>query len=373
MTQVLSRISAAGLSIWLDDLSRERFQGSLQRLIDTRHVVGVTTNPAIFSAAISRSDLYDDDLQALGRKGLSASAAIRDLTISDVRNASQLFAPIFDRSHGVDGRISIEVDPELAHDAAATIAEGISLWQEVNRPNILIKVPATREGLVAIEELTYRGISINVTLIFTAARYDRVIDSYFSGLERRVKEGLAIGDIHSVASFFVSRIDTEIDARLRSIAESGDEQLFTDLRGRAGVANALNAYRLFLDRFASERWQRLQSVGGNLQRPLWASTGVKDPAYSPTLYVESLITKDSVNTMPEATLDATASLPSEHQVDVVDGPSPRFEEAQEHLRRLAEIGIEIEAVGDQLEIEGVEKFVTPWRSLHENVASRILA
>lgn len=371
MTEALSRISAAGLSIWLDDLSRERFQGSLQSMIETRHVVGVTTNPAIFSAAISRSDLYDQDLQALGRKGLSPAAVIRDLTISDVRNASHHFASIFEKSAGVDGRISIEVDPELAHNASATIDEGLLLWQEVDRPNILIKVPATQEGLAAIEELTYLGISVNVTLIFTAARYEKVIDAYFLGLERRVTEGLSIKEIHSVASFFVSRIDTEIDARLRAMAESGESQLLIDLRGRAGVANALIAYQLFLSRFASQRWKRLREAGGNLQRPLWASTGVKDPAYSPTLYVESLITKDSVNTMPEATLDAVASLPPEHGLDPIAGPTSRFAEAEEHLRTLAEIGIEIDAVGDQLEIEGVEKFVTPWRALHENVASRI--
>ncbi len=371
MTQALSRISEAGLSIWLDDLSRERFQGSLQEMIDTRHVVGVTTNPAIFSAAISRSDLYDHDLQALGRKGLSPAEAIRELTIGDVRNASHLFTPIFEKSQGVDGRISIEVDPELARETSATIEEGLSLWPEVNRPNVLIKVPATHEGLAAIEELTYQGISVNVTLIFTTSRYDLVIDSYFRGLERRLQEGLSIGEIHSVASFFVSRIDTEIDARLRSRSSDGEENLFADLRGRAGVANALVAYRLFLDRFNSQRWKTLQNGGGNIQRPLWASTGVKDPAYSPTLYVESLVTKDSVNTMPEATLDAVTSLPSSHRIERLEENSPRFEEARNHLRSLAEIGIEIEAVGDQLEREGVEKFVTPWRTLHENVASRI--
>ena len=371
MTEVLSKISAAGLSIWLDDLSRERFQGSLQGMIDTRHVVGVTTNPAIFSAAISRSDLYEHDLQSLGKKGLTPAQTIRELTIDDVRKASDLFAPIFETSRGVDGRVSIEVDPELARETSATIDEGISLWQEVDRPNILIKVPATREGLPAIEELTYQGISVNVTLIFTAARYDLVIDSYFRGLERRLQEGLSINGIHSVASFFVSRIDTEIDARLKSKSDEGNEDLFSTLRGRAGVANALVAYRLFLDRFSSERWRLLEKSGGNLQRPLWASTGVKDPAYSPTLYVESLVTKDSVNTMPEATLDAVSSLPTAHVIEVVETNSSRFEEAVSHLRSLAKIGIEIEVIGDQLEREGVEKFVTPWRTLHESVASRI--
>lgn len=371
MTEALSRISRAGLSIWLDDLSRERFEGSLQKMIETQHVVGVTTNPAIFSAAISRSDLYDRDLQSLGRKGLSPAQTIRELTIGDVRKASDLFTSIFEGSNGIDGRVSIEVDPELARETSATIEEGLSLWEEVNRPNILIKVPATREGLLAIEELTYRGISVNVTLIFTSARYDQVIDSYFRGLERRIAEGLSIKDIHSVASFFVSRIDTEIDSRLRSRSSDGEEEFLALLRGRAGIANALVAYRLFLARFESERWRILQGAGGNLQRPLWASTGVKDPAYAPTLYVESLVTKNSVNTMPEATLDAVSSLPMGHEVEIIDTNSSRFEEAERHLRSLAEVGIAIEEIGEQLEVEGVEKFVTPWRALHENVASRI--
>ena len=368
MSQSLAQISQAGLSIWLDDLSRERLSGSLKEMIEGMHVVGVTTNPAIFSAAISGSDLYRDDILALASRGLNESAIVRALTTSDVRNACDLFADLFRRSDGVDGRVSIEVDPELARDSARTIEEGLSLWHEVERENLLIKVPATTEGLAAIEELTARGISVNVTLIFTPQRYQEVIDAYFNGLERRVARDEAIDQIHSVASFFVSRIDTEIDRRLKEERSTEDYSL---LRGKAGVANAINAYALFVESLKSARWQALAQSGARLQRPLWASTGVKDPAYSPTLYVDRLVTPDSVNTMPEKTLHAAAQITE--AIEVLEIGSSRFQTSRDHISRLSEIGIEIEAVGQLLEAEGLEKFVSPWRELHDEVRKLITA
>lgn len=371
-SQSLTRFSDAGVSIWLDDLSRERFEGnvpgSLSELMLKRSVVGVTTNPAIFSHAITHSKLYRDDLKRYGKEGITAGEAIARLTISDVRRAAELFQPLFDETEGKDGRVSIEVDPELARDSKATIIQGRGIWEELDLANILIKVPATIEGLVAIEELTRLGVSVNVTLIFTATRYDQVIDAYFRGLERRLEEGQPIDKIHSVASFFVSRIDTEIDARLMA---SQSPDLVVSKRGRAGIANALVAYQLFHERFNSDRWLRLQAQGAQLQRPLWASTGVKDPIYPATLYVESLVTAHSVNTMPEATLEAVARLPQDHPIQQVIPSSPRIEEAKQHLLGLAELGIDIDLVGEKLELEGLEKFVTPWRALHQKVAEEL--
>lgn len=372
MSSLLRRISQEGLSIWLDDLSRERFNasspGSLARLIEEREVVGVTTNPAIFSAAISGSELYNEDLIRLAKRGLSPGEVIRSLTIADVQRAAEIFLDIFKRSGGRDGRVSIEVDPELARNTIATIEEGVALWRDVDRPNLLVKVPATREGLPAITELTRRGISVNVTLIFTASRYDEVIDAFMEGLARRLEDGSGIEDIHSVASFFISRIDTEIDARL---ARLDDPSHLANLRGKAGIANALLAYQLFLDRFASKRWRDLSEAGAQLQRPLWASTGVKDPSLPASLYVESLITGDSVNTMPETTLNSVAALDPDHSIEPVRSGSPRFAQASEHIADLASLGVRIDEVGEQLEQEGLEKFITPWRTLHEKVEMKM--
>jgi len=358
----LRLLSESGISIWLDDLSRERFSGGLEELIATMHVVGVTTNPAIFSAAITKSDLYRHDIDELSAKGLDQHQIVRHLTTADVGRACDIFHPVYVTTQGVDGRVSIEVDPELARDTERTIEQGISLWDEISRPNLLIKVPATQEGLLAIEELTAHGISVNVTLIFTPGRYEEVIDAYLKGLERRVALGERIDSIHSVASFFVSRIDTEIDRRLKM---SLSEQEFESLRGRAGIANAINAYEIFLNHRKSERWQKLERSGARVQRPLWASTGVKDPAYSPTLYVDQLATPDSVNTMPENTLLAASRI--EGGIDLLVEGSARFDSAREHMSRLSDLGIEIEEVGALLEAEGLEKFVTPWRDLHEQV------
>lgn len=298
------------------------------------------------------------------RAGLDAGAIIKKLTISDVQEAAQLFTDVFEKSDGVDGRVSIEVDPELARNANETIASGVALWEEVARQNVLIKVPATKEGLLAIEELTSRGISVNVTLIFTPERYKEVISAYFNGLERRLNSGGSINNIHSVASFFVSRIDTEIDKRLRALLSPQD---FLNVRGKAAIANALIAYQVFQESLASTRWLALRDSGAQLQRPLWASTGVKDPDYPSTLYVESLLTAHSVNTMPESTLQAVASLPLDHPLIEAHSDPKRFHMAHQHMERLKDFEIDINEIGSLLEEEGIEKFVSPWRELHSNV------
>lgn len=368
VTNALSRVRATGVSIWLDDLSRERLSGSLHDLIETRHVSGVTTNPAIFSAAIIGSGIYQEDLERMAREGLDAGSIIKELTISDVREAAKIFTRVFEESKGVDGRISIEVDPELARNAEETIVSGVALWEKVARENILIKVPATTEGLVAIEELTSRGISVNVTLIFTPDRYKEVISAYFNGLESRLKTGGRIDNIHSVASFFISRIDTEIDKRLRTLLTPHD---FSNLRGKAAIANALIAYQVFQESLASTRWSALRDSGAQMQRPLWASTGVKDPDYPATLYVESLLTAFSVNTMPESTLQAVASLPVDYPLFEANADPDRYLLAEQHIERLKDFEIDINEIGMLLEDEGLEKFVSPWRELHSNVQKRM--
>ena len=353
----LSNLSAAGVSIWLDDLSRERMvKGGkatyLPDLIARDHVVGVTTNPAIFSAAIASSSLYREDITALFREGRDAEGVITGLTTADVREACKLFMPVYERSGGVDGRVSIEVDPRLARDTEATVAQGRALWDLVASPNVLIKVPATLEGLPAIERLIAEGISVNVTIIFSVKRYESVLDAFLKGLESRVKRAQDVSGIHSVASFFVSRVDTEIDARLKGTPNE-------TLRGKAALANARLAYQLFLQVQGSSRWQALAQKGASIQRPLWASTGVKDPAYDPTMYVLDLVAEQTVNTMPETTLNAVRS--SNRKVsETITGS---FEESRDLLSELSSIGISIEEVATKLENEGIDKFVKPWLDL----------
>ncbi len=292
-------LSAAGVSIWLDDLSRERLSsGSLAALIKEKNVVGVTTNPSIFHAALQDGESYAAQVAELAAAGLNAEQAVFKITGEDVANACDLFAPIDAATGGVDGRVSIEVDPRLARKTAETIAEAKELYALVNRENVLIKIPATIEGLEAIAETIAAGISVNVTLIFSLERYRAVINAYLTGLEKAKANGHDLSKLHSVASFFVSRVDTEIDARLNAI---GTEQALA-LRGKAGVANAVLAYQVFEESFSSERWNVLAAAGANKQRPLWASTGVKDPALPDTLYVTGLCAPNTVNTMPEKTL-----------------------------------------------------------------------
>ena len=354
----LSQLSDAGVSIWLDDLSRDRLQsGSLQELIDNSSVVGVTTNPSIFSAAISGSTLYRDDILALKAEGKNASEIVTELTTSDVRQACDLFMPTFLASHQVDGRVSIEVDPQLAYDTSATVERGLYLAALVNRPNLLIKVPATMEGLPAIEELTAQGISVNVTLIFSVERYQLVMDAYLRGLERRLGKGESLKDIHSVASFFVSRIDAEIDNQLDAKGEG------SPLRGAAAIANAHLAYEAFLAVIGSDRWKKLEAAGANYQRPLWASTGVKDKAYDSTRYVIELVAQYCVNTMPEGTLNEVRS----HGVVRGDTISSKFADAKKIFADLASAGINFQSVVSHLEDDGVSKFEKAWVELLANV------
>ena len=358
MSDSLAALSNAGVSIWLDDLSRDRLQsGSLADLIENSHVVGVTTNPSIFSAAISGSTLYKDDILALRSEGLSTSEIVTELTTSDVRNACDLFLPTFIESNQVDGRVSIEVDPRLAYDTEATIAQGKQLHALVNRPNLLIKVPATLDGLPAIEELTAQGISVNVTLIFSVERYEAVMDAFIRGIERRVANGLPVSDIHSVASFFISRIDADIDKKLDAMSPNHE------LRGKAAIANAVIAYEAFLKVSNSSRWAKLAAHGANMQRPLWASTGVKDKAYDATRYVVELVAHSCVNTMPEGTLNEVRS----HGVVRGDTITPTIAQAHRTFEAIKSAGINFTAAVNFLEDDGVVKFEKAWAELLSNV------
>ncbi|AGM05382.1 transaldolase [Amycolatopsis keratiniphila] len=360
----LAQLSEAGVSIWLDDLSRERLNtGNLAELIRDKHVVGVTTNPTIFANAMSKGEAYDEQTRELAARGADVEATIRELTTTDVRNAADLFRDVYTATNGVDGRVSIEVDPRLAKDSDKTVAEAQDLWKTVDRPNVLIKIPATEEGLPAITKTLAEGISVNVTLIFSVERYRAVIEAYFAGLEQAKANGHDLKGIHSVASFFVSRVDTEIDKRLDAIGTDAA----TALRGEAAIANARLAYAAFEELFASDRWKALAEAGANPQRPLWASTGVKDPQYSDTRYVDQLVVKDTVNTMPEKTLDAAGDH-AEITGDTVTGKGP---DAQVVFDKLRVVGIDIDDVFLTLENEGVEKFEKSWTELLETVTGQL--
>ena len=359
-------LSAAGVSIWLDDLSRERINaGGLQKLIAERNVVGVTTNPTIFASALAKGEAYDDQVALLAKSGVSVTDAVFEITTDDVTRASDIFREIYDSSKGFDGRVSIEVEPGLAHDAQGTIDQAIKLAAKVGRPNALIKIPATVEGLEAITETIAAGISVNVTLIFSLERYRDVINAYLTGLEKAKEAGHDLSKIHSVASFFVSRVDTEIDKRL--VAIGTDEALA--LKSKAGVANAQLAYEVYEQAFTTERAKFLLDAGANKQRPLWASTGVKDPAVPDTTYVVELAAPEVVNTMPEKTLDAL----SDHGVvrgDTIDGS---YLEANKVLDAIGALGISYAEVTELLEKEGVEKFVVSWNELLETVTTALNA
>lgn len=355
----LAALSAAGVSVWLDDLSRTRLRtGNLQELIDTRSVVGVTTNPSIFQAALSAGTAYDDQVAELAERGADVDATIRTVTTDDVREACDVLRPQWEASDGIDGRVSIEVDPRLAHETDKTTQQAIELWKIVDRPNLLIKIPATEAGLPAITAVLAEGISVNVTLIFSVERHRAVMDAYLAGLEAAKKAGHDLNTIHSVASFFVSRVDTEIDKRLEKI---GTEEALA-LRGQAGVANARLAYAAYEEVFVGgKRYAPLAEAGAWVQRPLWASTGVKNPDYSDTLYVTELVGPNTVNTMPEKTLDAVA----DHGVVTGDTISGTSAEAQEVFDKLEAIGIDLRDVFLVLENEGVEKFEKSWQELLE--------
>jgi transaldolase len=364
MSDALADLSAAGVAVWLDDLSRERLRsGNLQQLIDDKHVVGVTTNPTIFQKAISSGDAYDDATAELALRGVDVGEAVRSLTTYDVRWACDVLRPVYDRSDGVDGRVSIEVDPRLAHDTDRTVAEAKALWWLVDRPNLFIKIPATAEGLPAITATLAEGISVNVTLIFSLERYDKVMDAFLAGLEQAKANGHDITTIGSVASFFVSRNDTETDKRLDKL---GSEEA-KSLRGAAAIANARLAYQHYEKVFGGDRWKALESAGAKPQRPLWASTGVKDPAYEDTRYVVELVAPGVVNTMPEATLDAVA----DHGEIRGDTITPMYAEAQQTLDRLAALGVDYDDVVQTLEDEGIKKFEDAWHELTEQVTASL--
>ncbi|MET8581752.1 transaldolase [Streptomyces collinus] len=364
MTDALKRLSEEGVAIWLDDLSRKRItSGNLAELIDQQHVVGVTTNPTIFQKAISQGDGYDQQLSDLAARKVTVEEAIRMITTADVRDAADILRPVFDATDGQDGRVSIEVDPRLAHNEKATVAEARQLAWLVDRPNTLIKIPATMAGVPAISSVIGLGISVNVTLIFSLERYRAVMDAYLSGLERAKERGLDLSKIHSVASFFVSRVDTEIDKRLDGI---GTEEAKA-LRGKAAVANARLAYQAYEEVFSSDRWNALEKAGANKQRPLWASTGVKDPAYPDTLYVTELVAPNTVNTMPEATLEAT----EDHGEITGDTVSGTYEQARADLDALERLGISYDDVVQVLEDEGVEKFEASWNDLLKSTQAEL--
>lgn len=364
MTDALKRLSDEGVAIWLDDLSRKRItSGNLAELIDQSHVVGVTTNPSIFQKAISGGEGYQQQLADLAARKVTVDEAIRMITTADVRDAADILRPVFDATDGQDGRVSIEVDPRLAHDTVATVAEAKQLAWLVDRPNTLIKIPATKAGLPAIAQVIGKGISVNVTLIFSLERYRAVMDAYLTGLEKAKAAGLDLSLVHSVASFFVSRVDTEIDKRLDAL---GTEEAKA-LRGKAALANARLAYQAYEEVFSSDRWLALEKAGANKQRPLWASTGVKDPAYKDTLYVDDLVAPNTVNTMPEATLEATA----DHGRITGDTVRGTYEQAKAELDALAELGISYDEVVQLLEDEGVDKFEQSWNDLLKSTEAEL--
>lgn len=366
MTDRLGELTAAGVAVWLDDLSRIRLSsGELDRLRREKHLVGVTTNPTIFAKALGDAEEYDWQLHDLAMRGIDVEEAVRNLTAYDVRWACDVMRPAYEASAGVDGRVSLEVDPRLAYETDKTVAEARALWWLVDRPNLFIKIPATEAGLPAITAALAEGISVNVTLIFGLDRYSAVMEAFLAGLEQAKANGHDLSKIGSVASFFVSRVDTEVDKRLEKI---GSEQAST-LRGRAAVANARLAYERYSQVFASDRWQALADAGAHPQRPLWASTSTKNPDYRDVIYVEELIAPGTVNTMPEAVINAYA----EHGETSGDTVTAAYDEARKVFAGLASAGVDMTDVIDTLEREGVEKFEASWNQLLEGVRRSLAA
>ncbi len=350
--------------MWLDDISRDRLRtGNLQMLIDDLHVVGVTSNPTIFAKSLSSGDAYDQQIADLKTRGVTVDEASRMITTYDIRWACDVFRPVYERTGGLDGRVSLEVDPRLANETEKTIAEARALWWMVDRPNLLIKIPATLEGLPAITRCISEGISINVTLIFGLERYGQVIDAYMEGLERAAAAGQDLSRIRSVASFFVSRVDTEVDQRLDKLGTPEAEAQ----RGKAAVANARLAYELFEQRVATDRWRALSAKGANIERPLWASTSVKDPSFGDTKYVVELVVADTVNTMPESTIRATA----DHGHLLGDTVHGTYDASRQVFADLEELGIEYDDVVRVLEVEGVQKFKASWNELLDTIRTKM--
>jgi transaldolase len=360
MTDRLAELSAAGVAVWLDDLSRPRLTtGTLDKLRREQHVVGVTTNPSIFQKALSDADAYDAQLKDVAAQRVTVEEAVRLMTGRDVRDACDVMRPAYDASAGVDGRVSIEVDPRKAHETGSTVAEAKTLWWLVDRPNLFIKIPATLAGLPAITATLAEGISVNVTLIFSLERYRAVMEAFLAGLEQAKANGHDLTKIGSVASFFVSRVDTEVDKRLDKI---GSEEAKA-LRGKAAVANAQLAYEQYTKVFATDRWQALADAGAHPQRPLWASTSTKNPDYKDTIYVEELIAPGVVNTMPESVIFAF----EDHGETPGDTITGNYDNARKVISDLAGVGVDMDDVVKVLEDEGVDKFEASWKELLEGV------
>jgi transaldolase len=360
----LAQLTAAGVAIWLDDISRERLStGNLEMLMRDLHVQGVTSNPTIFAKAMSSGSAYADQIADLAVRGVAVDEAARAITAYDIRWACDVLRPVYDRTGGQDGRVSLEVDPRIARDTAKTIAEARALWWLVDRPNLFIKIPATAEGLPAITQCLSEGISINVTLIFSLQRYGEVIDAFMAGLENAA--GHDISQIRSVASFFVSRVDTEVDERLDKLGTPEAQAL----RGKAALANARLAYELYEQRLGTPRWSALSARGAHVQRPLWASTSVKDPSFADTMYVVELVAPDTVNTMPEATLHATQA----HGTIRGDTIRGTYDESRKVFEQLEALGIGYDDVVTVLENQGVQKFEASWNELLDTIKSQMSA
>jgi transaldolase len=364
MSDTLRELTEAGVSVWLDDISRDRLRtGNLETLVKDFYVRGVTSNPTIFAHAVSKGNAYEDQIKDLALRGVSVEEAVRMITTYDIRWACDVLRPVYDGSDGVDGRVSIEVDPRLARETAKTVAEAKQLWWLVDRPNLFIKIPATAAGIPAITETLAQGISVNVTLIFSLQRYGEVIDAFMAGLEQAAANGHDITKMASVASFFVGRVDTEVDGRLDKIATPEARAL----RGKAAIANARLAYELYEQRLDTPRWAALKAKGAKVQRPLWASTSTKDPAFPDTMYVVDLVVRDTVNTMPEATLHATA----DHGVLRGDTVHGTYDESRAVFADLAKLGISYDDVVQVLEDEGVSKFEASWNEMIETVQNEL--
>jgi transaldolase len=370
MTNQLQRLSEQGVAVWVDSISRDWLEkGELRRLRDQYSVVGVTSNPTIFQKAMGEGSFYDDDLTRLAREGLDARTIFERLALDDIRAAAADMEPVYERTGGVDGRISFELPPDIANDAEASVREARRLFDELARPNVFIKIPATREGVEAVRTSIAAGININVTLIFSIARYREVIEAYLAGMEELADAGGDLTQVASVASFFVSRVDTNVDAKLQRIIDAGgpDAERAAARLGTAAVDNAKLAYEVFEQAFSGPRWEGLERLGARVQRPLWASTSTKNPAYRDVVYVEELIADRTVNTMPIGTIEAFA-----------DHGEVRGQTIKENLERahalwsdLAELGIDEAKVGEELETEGVEKFAESYLAVLDTVERKL--
>jgi transaldolase len=354
----LGKMQELGQAPWVDELSREDIKnGGFERMIDDG-IVGVTSNPAIFQKAIAGSDLYDDQLQELAQEEDDPKEIFWGIAKTDVRDACDIFMPVHERTDGQDGYISLEVQPDIAYDSDATIAEAARLHDMIDRPNLFVKIPATLQGLVAIEEMISRGKSINVTLIFSLERYREVVRAYVRGVKRLVENGGDPSGVRSVASFFVSRIDTEADDRLEELGAD-------DLKGELAIANAKLAYQIYKEVFDGARWRSLEERGANCQRLLWASTSTKNPDYADTIYVDNLIGPETVNTMPKKTIEAVMD-----HGDIRPTLEDGVEEAKQLFKRLREAGLDYEDVTDSLEQEGIQKFADPFNELLDEIKSK---